>query len=177
MKITRESMVMVAILAAAVAASVLGVYLPQSRAMAGVEQQISDRRGMLQANAEKAAAVPQIARRVRDLMGRYNNFDRRLPRSQELGGFLKEISKIQSESNLSGGRMDTQNPVTGQLYNTMPITMRQTGSYLALAEFLRQINQMARLTRVQRMMIQASRDGDPARLDIELVMNIYFTKN
>ena len=176
MKLTRESMIMLLVLAGLVVGSILGVYRPQARATAAVREEILSHKALLTTNSAKAAVVPDMLRKVEALKSRYNNFDSRLPQSKELGTFLKEIAAVQSQSNLAGGRMDTQNPVSGQLYNTMPISIRQTGSYLALADFLRRISVMARLTRVQRLVIQTPRDGDPDQLDIELVMNIYFTK-
>lgn len=176
MKFTRETVIMMVVLAGLVAGSVLGVYRPQSQAMAALQQDISTRKAGLKSDSDKAGVVPDMLRTVEALKSRYHDFDRRLPRSTELDGFLREITAVQSKCRLSCERMDTQSPVAGQLYNTTPITMRQKGSYLALADFLRQINDMARLTRVQRLIIQAPQDGDGSQLDIELVMNIYFTK-
>lgn len=177
MKLTRESVIMVVVLAGLVTGSVLGIYRPQSRALADVQQEIATRKAALESDSAKTAVLPDMIRRIQELKSTYGDFDRQLPKSKELGGFLQEIASIQSKSNLAGGQIDTQNPISGPLYNTMPITMRQKGSYLALADYLRRINEMARLARVQRLIIQAPYDGDPSQLDIELVMNIYFTKS
>jgi hypothetical protein len=48
------------------------------------------------------------------------------------------------------------------------------GDFLALARFLRRIDTMARLTRVEKLIIQPGARGD--ELSIELGMNIYFTE-
>ena len=176
MKLTRESVIMLVVLAGLVIGSYLGVYRPQARATAAVREQIATRKAQLATNSAQAAVVPDMVRKIEALKNRYTDFDSQLPQSKELGTFLKAIAAVQSQSDLAGGRMDTQNPVTGQLYNTMPISMRQTGPYLALTDFLRRVNEMDRLTRVQRLVIQMPRDGNSNELDIELTMNIYFTK-
>jgi len=174
-KFTRQSWVMVAVAVALVTAAVVGVYRPQNRKLHDLRTQITTQKLALESDAKRAAVVPEMLRKVQEMKGRYKDFDRRLPRSKELGGFLQEITQIQSGSHLSEARMETGNPASEELFNTMPIRMRFRGSYLALAEFLKNIEGMERITRVQKLAILSPKDGGDV-LEIELMMNIYFTK-
>ena len=175
-RITKENWYMLAVAAGLVVAATLLVYRRQSSRLEQLREQIATEKLAMEADSNKAAVVPDMLRSVMDMKRRYKDFDRRLPKSKELGGFLQEITAIRSQSDLQGGRMDTGNPVSEYLYNTMPIKMSFEGSYLALARFLEQISKMQRLTRVQKLLITAPGDGFGKDLGIELFMNIYFTK-
>jgi Tfp pilus assembly protein PilO len=145
--------------------------------------------------------------------------DRRLPRQKELGGFLKEISTILEEgdsgeattlpanpgtnndwegvASAGGSKLAVQliepgSPTRGELFNTLPITMRFRGTYRQACCLMKRLEQMERLTRIQKLSIkktcldeQASSDRDtPAGtspksgygMDVEIQMNIYFTE-
>jgi len=167
---------MLALTVALVGAAMLFVYRPQGRRLQQLREQITTEKLAMEADSHKAAVVPDMLRSVMAMKRRYKDFDRRLPKSKELGGFLQEITAITTASDLKGGRMDTGNPVSGELYNTMPIKMSFEGSYLALAGFLEKISKMQRLTRVQKLLIRTPRGELGDDLEIELLMNIYFTK-
>ncbi|MCJ7543834.1 MAG: type 4a pilus biogenesis protein PilO [Phycisphaerae bacterium] len=154
----------------------VAVYVPQSHKLQSIKTGIASRKLVLADNSKKAAVVPRMMREVQVLKSRYKDFDSRLPRSKELGGFLQEITAIQQNSALVDPRMETGSPVSEELFNTMPIKMRLRGRYMALTDFLRRLGQMRRLTRVQRLMVSIpQQEGDD--LSVELLLNIYFTKN
>ena len=171
-KFTRQSWVMVAVAMVLVGAAVVGIYSPQNRKLHDLRTQITAQKMSLESDSKRASVVPEMLRKVQEMKGRYKDFDQRLPRSKELGVFLQEITQIQSGSQLSEAHME--NPTSEELFNTMPIRMHFRGSYLALAEFLKNIDGMQRITRVQKLAILSPKDGDV--LEIELLMNIYFTK-
>ena len=175
-RITKENWYMLALAVGLVAGAMLLVYRPQSVRLEQLREQIATEKLAMEADSDRAAIVPDMLRSVMNMKRRYKDFDRRLPKSKELGGFLQEITAIRSESDLQGGRMDTGNPASEELYNTMPIKMSFEGSYLGLAEFLNKLGGMQRLTRVQKLLITTPRGGFGTDLDIELFMNIYFTK-
>ncbi len=182
-KSLRDNLIVCGILAVLLGAAVIGVYMPQSRKLRDLQAQAITQKLEIEASSEQTAAVPALISRIQTMKQRYKDFDRRLPRSKDLGGFLKEISGNLASSVLTNGRMDTGNPTRQDLFHTMPITMRFSGSYLALTGFLDRINQMERLTRVQKLLVKmpASRsdqsNGDAESLEIELQMNIYFTES
>jgi Tfp pilus assembly protein PilO len=158
-----------------VAVAIGVVYLPQARELKRIRTTIAAKKLALEDSTKKADVVPQMMREVQALKSRYKDFDSRLPRSKELGAFLQEIAGIQEHSALVDPRMETGSPSSEELFNTMPIRIRLRGQYLALTDFLRRLNNMKRLTRVQRLMILApQKQGDD--LSVELLLNIYFTK-
>ncbi len=174
-KLTHENWLVLVLTAVIAITVVLVVYVPQGRRLESVKTKIATQKLTLEDGMTKAAVVPQMARNVQNLKGRYKDFDRRLPKSRELGAFLQEITSIQEGSALSDARMDTGSPVSEELFNTMPIKMHFRGQYLALADFLRRLTNMQRITRVQQLLITCP-NAEGEDLDIEVLVNIYFTK-
>jgi len=149
------------------------VYLPQARRMDDLRRRIASEKAMLHSNEQRAGILPDVARRVQEMKTLYQELDRRIPERTELGGFLREISGHLNNEKLSSQLIEPGNPSREELFLTLPIIMRFQGSYLSLAEFLKQIHALQRLARVQKLKISESPGADT--LDMELQLNIYFT--
>jgi Tfp pilus assembly protein PilO len=178
---TRNNFIVLAILAAVVAAAMVLVYVPQQRELARLSTAISQEKVRMSDNASLCSAVPAMIRQVQDLKKSYSNFDQRLPKQIELGGFLREISGDLAQESLVNQLIEPGSPKRSELFHTLPITLRFRGTYLSLASFLKRLSQMERLTQVERITI--ANKGDPPKpgeswnLDIEVLMNIYFTES
>ena len=177
-RLSQESWIVPGILVVGVTAAILAAYLPQNRRLKDVRSKIASQKLDLSENAAKAAVVPAMLRRMQEMKALYKDFDRALPQSRELGGFLREISDRMTEEGLSDPLIEPGNPTREELFHTLPIIMRFKASYLSLARFLHRIDTMDRVTRVQSLRIdRKSRKTVSGELDIELQMNIYFTSD
>jgi len=178
---TRDSLIVVGVLLAGIATASALVYLPQRKELRSLRTRIARQKVHLLANAEKASTVPTLLRQVRTMKNRYQNFDRRLPEQQELGGFLREISgNLSEEESLSNQLIEPGSPTQSKLFHRLPIILRFQGSYLSLASFLKRLEEMERLTQVEKLSITVrspAKAGVTQGVDIELLMNIYFTES
>ncbi len=174
-KPTRQCWIILGAAVALVAVIVLGVYLPQHRKLGRLRTQRGTLQKALEADQAKAAVVPELLRSLEAMKGRYERFDRRLPRNKELGGFLAEIASHLSAANLADPSIEPRNPTAEELYHTLPIGMRCRGSYLELGRFLQRISQMERLTRVHSLSIR--KDVKDKKLNVDMRLNIYFTES
>jgi len=174
-RMMKDSWIVLGVLTGVVAAAVVFMYVPQGKRLDELRTAIATQELELSVNAAKAAVVPNLLQRIESMKLRYKDFDRRLPKRRELGGFLREISGRLNQEDLSNQLIEPGNPSREELFHTLPIIMRFKGSYLALASFLKRIDRMERLTRVQTLKI--ARDKKGGGLDIELQMNIYFTES
>jgi Tfp pilus assembly protein PilO len=178
---TRNNFVVLAILAVVIAAAMVLVYIPQQRELTRLRKATSQEKVRMSENASLCAAVPAMIRQVQDLKKCYSNFDQRLPKQIELGGFLREISGDLSQESLVNHLIEPGSPRRSDLFHTLPITLRFRGTYLSLVSFLKRLSEMERLTQVERITIsnkgEAPKPGAPWSLDIELLMNIYFTES
>jgi len=175
LKVSRDAWIAAGVLAALVIAAVVGVYIPQARRLERLRADAASLRTQLQADTQKVAVVPELIRQVQEMKALYKDFDRRLPKQKELGGFLREISTKLAEEELTNQIIEPGNPVHEKLFHTLPIIMRFEGDYLSLASFLKGVDNMERLTRVQKL--NASMNERTHSLDLELQMNIYFSES
>jgi Tfp pilus assembly protein PilO len=103
-----------------------------------------------------------------------------LPVRQELGGFLRDISGHLGDEQFTDQLIEPGSPTREELFHTLPIIMRFKGSYLTSVDFFKRIDEMERLTRIQKLKITKvplKGDNSDAILDIELQLNIYFTES
>ena len=183
MRPTKDNLVVAALLGGMVIAAMILIYFPQSRDLGELRMSIATQRADLDAKSKQALIVPDFLRHINAMKNRYKNFHTRLPRSKELGGFLKEISRLLAGEGLATTHFQSGTPSEEELFNTLPINMKLTGSYRSLGRLLKNINGMKRFTRVQRLVLirpaprAGTEDGDSGadrELEIELQLNIYF---
>jgi len=178
---TRDNLIVVGVLLAIVVAGAVLVYLPQRKQLRDLRTRTARQKIHLVENAGRASSVPSLLRHVQVMKKHYRNFDRRLPAQQELGGFLREISgNLSEEQSLSNQLIEPGNPTRSKLFHTLPIILRFQGSYLSLASFLKRLERMERLTQIEKLSITSCSPapaGTTQGVDIELLMNIYFTEN
>ena len=171
----QNMMIFVAILLGSAAVYVLLVYLPQTRRLTVVRDQLARVSQTYDQDAVKARTIPQLQADVEQLKREFHNFDRRLPGQQELGEFLREISSTGEGGLLTNQVIKPGNPSSGPLYNRLPILIDFRCSFGELVHFLGRLNDMTRLTRVERIQMTPVADGE-GMLDVHMQVNIYFTK-
>ncbi len=173
---TKDNYIVVGILAAVMTVAVLVVYRPQGRKLDVLRTSITTLKNAMESEAQEASAVPMLLREVGKLKSRYRNFHRRLPKSKELAGFLRDISsELADEQDIISESYTTASPTREELFHKLPIKMQLKGSFLSLVSFLNRIANMERLTRVEKLFIKASPDSDDLSVDMQL--NIYFTES
>jgi Tfp pilus assembly protein PilO len=172
--VTKDGWVLLGVAVVMLVAATAIVYYPQSSQLQKIRTQIVTEQRALEADAQLAQTVPDLIVQLQALKTRYRDFDRKLPKSQELHEFLRQISGYLGQKELR-----TDGTTREEYFNTLPITLKFKSSYLNLAGFLERVENMERLSRVQKLIINRddknkSENGDD--LDVELQMNIYFTE-
>jgi Tfp pilus assembly protein PilO len=150
-------------------------YLPCSRELDRCRQEAAGLQAALEADRKTAQGLPELLRQVETLKGKLQDFDRRLPKRQELGGFLRDISASLSRENLSNQAIEPGKPTQEDLLFTLPIVLKFRGSYASVARFLERIDRLERLTRVQKLSVVPAPSDD--LLDVTVQMNIYFIES
>jgi Tfp pilus assembly protein PilO len=173
--LARDGLIMGGIVVAMTAAGYAFGYLPSVHKIEQIREETATIKQSLEADGEKAVVVPELLRQVEVMKGKYKDFNRRLPQRQELGGFLREISENLSQENLANQTIEPGRPLQEDLFFTLPIVLKFQGSYPSLARFLERIDEMERLTRVQKLVIVPS--AGEGVMDITVQLNIYFTQS
>lgn len=176
-KFSKDNLTMLAILCVMMVVAALVFYWPQSRELDSLRTQIETEKNTTATYAAKVAVVPDLRRQVEEMKYRYKDFDRRLPKQRELGGFLLEITENLEKERLDNPFIEPGSPAREESFHTLPIIMKFQGNYLSLASFLKRIDTMERLTRVQKLHITVDPKSAEPKIDCELRLNIYFTES
>ena len=175
MSFSRDNLIALGVLVAITAGYFLVVHRAQSATLGEVRDRAAQAKRRLEEDRLRASRVPAMVREIEAMKRRYNkDWDRRLPQRQELADFLREIASNLAQERLFNEIIQPGNPTRGPLYNCLPIKMKFEGDFLSLAGFLRRVDGMTRLTRVENLKIVPGADG--RKLLIELGMNIYFAE-
>ena len=178
-KLTKHNWMMLVVTVVIIVGFTATVFLYQQGKLRHLRAEIVSRQELLESENQKAAVVPTLLQEIEDMRARYKEFDRQLPQQQDLGEFLALISEKVGQKGLSGQLTEPGSPVRGELFHTLPINMSFKGDYLSTGLLLKDLNDMARLTRVQRLEITRDHASDDLNgpLDIEMQINIYFTES
>ena len=175
MRCGKDSWVVVGILVVLVTVAAVFLYRSQEKELDLLKTRLKAAKSLLEVQSQKASIVPDLTRQIGAMKKQYKDFDRRLPQSKEIGEFLRELSAHLGEEKLSDESFNPGSPQRRELFQTQPITMKFKGAYLSTVDFLRRIDRMKRLTRVQKLKIK--RISGQKDLDIEVQLNIYFTES
>ena len=149
-------------------------YRPANQRLLALRGQIAGSSKRLETNQSRAMNLPILAAEVAKLEARLQRNNKQLPRTLELGEFIGQMTLVSQQSNL---RKLVHQPGAVrrlELYSEIPITMTFEGDFTNVFSFLRQMEEMQRLTRVKSLTVR-SRDPKLGLVDVSLSMNINFS--
>ena len=117
--------------------------------------------------------LAHIAMQVKTLQTKLERFDRQLPRTQDIGQFIKDINALSNKASLKQvDRFEPGVPTRNGYYIELPIKMNFEGDFMSIFTFLKQSEQMQRLTRIKSVSISC-KDSKQGSVNVKLTMNIY----
>jgi len=162
-------------LAGALALTFVFGYRPVLGRQAAVESKIAERRLALESGHGRAEELPQLMLRVEKLQAQVERTGRKLPRQPELGQFIKDITAVSQQTALRSFVVQPLGYKRADAVMELPICMTFEGDFASAAQFLRQVEEFKRLTRVRRLNVRA-KDGNDGTVQVELTLNIYFSE-
>jgi Tfp pilus assembly protein PilO len=163
------------------AAMVVGVlafaaagYWPARRAAAEQDRQIADRQQELNEARIKAANLPVIAGEVERLRSRLAR-SRKLLLASDLPIAHREIMQISQRTGLGKFKYEPDAERPGTLYRELPIQMTFEGDFFAAFAFLRQCEDLPRLSRFRRLLLRTTDKGQGG-IQAEVSMSLFLTE-
>lgn len=147
-------------------------YLPTHAATELIEAEIEEQRRELEVSLQKARNLPTLAAENAQLRQQLLRA-KRLPGQHEWAQFVKDLMELGTRSSLKrfeyayGGATQM-----GEL-SQLPLVLRFSGDFTAVFDFLKQVEEMPRLTRVRA--IDISRQPDqPGYVSVDLTLSTFF---
>jgi Tfp pilus assembly protein PilO len=151
------------------------VYLPNSRRLSELGDQIAVKQRDLSDNKTRVQILPDVMVAVNEMQTRLESFDRKLPRQHDLGQFIQSITDLSDQSGVKNKwGVEPGMPTRSEGYNEWPISLKFEGDFLSACSFFRRSEAMQRLTRIKGLKMRSIDYGKSGRVQVELSMNIYF---
>lgn len=166
-------------LASGMLAMVLGFYLfgyrPNTQRLTDLRQRIDAQRQELAANQQRTDDLPRLALEVARLKEALARYDKRMPRQQDVGQFLGEITQISQGALLRHWDATHGSPSRSELFGVLPFNVKFQAEFPNVVSFLRQVEDMTRLTRIRDIEVR-SIDKKLGLVEVDMTMNIYFSE-
>ena len=161
------------IVALAVGFYALG-FRPLTHRLATLRFQIQQRQRDVVAGRNETKVLPDIAGEVQRLEARLDRSHKSIPAQQELPQFIKDITQLSQQANLKKFKYEPGVPTRGAQVRELPIKLQFEGDFTNVYAFLRNLEEMPRMTRVRGMQIRAKDRDKSGVVQVHLSMNIYF---
>jgi Tfp pilus assembly protein PilO len=158
---------------------ILAFYLlwcrPENNRLISLRQQIAAQQQQVRTGQAKAALLPQKMEQVEKLRVKVEQFDKRMPRTLDLGQFMRDITQLSQHAALKKLAVQPGVPRRAELYCEMPIQLTFEGDFSSIFEFLQKTEQMQRMTRIRGLSIHG-REISKGLVEVQVSMNIYFAE-
>jgi Tfp pilus assembly protein PilO len=152
------------------------IYRPSSERLGDLTRQTVEQRGKLTQNLSQVSILPEVMTQVGRMQTRLEHFDKRLPRQPELGPFINDITEVSHQVNLRKVTVEPGVPNRTDLFTEWPIALKFEGDFPSVFAFLRQAEDMPRLTHVKGIKVRSTDNGKSGQVQVELSMKIYFSE-
>jgi Tfp pilus assembly protein PilO len=170
---SRAQIGLVAVTLTLVTAFYFGSYRPQSQRQAQLAKQIADQKKSLATGKAQTSVLDSVVEEVRALRAKLERSQKSIPQQQDLPAFIRDVTQLSQQASLKKFIMKPDIPSRIDLVSELPIRLTFEGDFISIYSFLRNTEQMPRLTRVRDMRL-SSRDKN-GQVKVELTMNIYFS--
>lgn len=176
MNLGLRHMVVFLVLLALPLSSYFTVFKPQNRAIEAARQEITHKRELLEKLREETARNADLARANTEISSRLAEIEARLPSTKELDEVVRRVSDMAVRAGLAAPAMTSATPLEAALYREQPLSMKLSGTFDAFYQFLLDLEQMPRITRIPdlKMTRIITEDG---RMNVEFTLSIYFQED
>lgn len=150
-------------------------YLPELREQRELAAEKEQKRRQRDDMESRVSTLEIVEAEVERLSTRLDRVGRKLPRKPDLGGFVTDITQLARQTSLRRMTNQPGAPKRNELFGEQPIALTFEGNFSDVFLFLRQVEEMQRLTRIRNIKIR-SVDSKAGVVDVSLLMSIYFSE-
>lgn len=179
-----------AVLLAVPITSYILVFKPQNEEMAKARQQIAHKRAMLDKLREATGRTEDLQRANEEVRATIEQFEARLPSRKEMDAVLRQVATIAEQNKLRVPEFKkSDKSAPAGLALEQPLEIQIEGNFDGFYQFLLELEQLQRITRVHQMKIwragltkkrntrgsaPQTDEYPPGAIDVEFVLSIYY---
>jgi Tfp pilus assembly protein PilO len=148
-------------------------YRPATSKMHALRARLDQDHQSLEAQRSRADELPTVAKQVESLRQRLAEFDRRIPRHQELPQFLDNLESVKQQAGVTKWTLKPSDPRTTDSYTEQAFHIDFEGEFAQVSDFLARVESMDRMTRVRRLALKAA-DSTRGTVEVQMDVCIYY---
>jgi type IV pilus assembly protein PilO len=168
-----RELIFVAVLLAMPISSYWFVFKPRNEQITQARKEIEHKELMLQKLQAATAQSADLARENEEIQREIELVQSRLPTDKEVDVILRQVAELATDNSLRLERVKAGRAITATSYMEQPLEMLITGNFDNFYNFMLDIEQLKRITRLPQMKLKAAREQD-GRMEAEFTLSIYF---
>lgn len=158
-------------------ASFFLVFKPQNVEIARAKKEIEHKRAMLYKLRQATAQTEDLARANAQIRDSILAIEARLPNNKEIDNILRQVAELAQQNGLKIPTFKkAEKPLAAGLAMEQPLDVEITGDFDGFYQFLLQLEQLPRITRIPTMEITRSNDVD-GNMKAKCVLSIYYQRD
>ncbi len=143
------------------------VVRPQLGRLATLSAMIDREQAEITVGQNSPQSIAQLQQEVEELARRAAQFDRQIPRDADLGGFLQSLAEFAQAHQLRPDSIKPGVPVAYAEVTGLPIAIRVRGPFQAIFDWVKDIEQLPRLTQMERCAVTAEAESDAVTAELD----------
>lgn len=173
MRIGIREAILLAVLLALPLTSWWLVFRPQNAVINQAKLEIEHKRSLLLKVQERTVKNQDMARENEEIRKQIESIEARLPSNKEVDTVVRQVSDLAVEAGLDSPSIESDKPVAAAMYMEQPLKMKISGDFTGFHDFLRKVEEMDRITRINDMKIVRAPDIN-GHMKAEFTLSIYF---
>lgn len=173
MRIEKDQIIFVAVLAVIFGVCYAGLILPIRGEQAKVRTQIDAFKSQLGIDLIGSQELPRLEAQVGELRERLSQAQRGVPPRNELDNLLRSLAHQIDVRRATDHELQVRAEQHGVDYSVLPVSLKFTAPFPSVYSFLREVESMPRLIRLDRLEMTTGPEGGPVTTRIEL--STFFT--
>jgi len=171
--VKRDQLLVVGILVFIAVLFLLAFHLPHVGQIRGMKEDLKQQREALRQDHQTAQNLHRLALEVRDLRDVTSHLDEQLPSTEGLDQFLKELAVCMAAESLELLGLKPEAVQKGQQLDELPIQVGFRGTFAGTYRFLRRLESMRRIARVDALQLTVSEGTGPNQLSGTMRLCVY----
>ena len=173
MKFGIRELLFLGLLAAIPVGSFFWIFKPANESWIQHKEQYSQQAQKLRELTVALQKIDDLNAEVEKLAHAVEFFESKLPAEHEIHKVLADVTNIADKQQLETRLFKTGKTKPFSLYNEQPIEMELYGSFESFYQFLLEIEQMPRITKISKMEIEKDNDI-PGAMTVKFVLSIFY---
>ncbi len=154
----KQQLTICLIAAAVIGGFTLFRFLPLHKKSKAVKQTKSAQTLIIAKGISDSEQLPVFTQQLLGLKTRLSNFEANIPEERALGGFVHKIAELMNQHNLKEQEIAPHTEIETDGLNCIPVSIQCRGGLTQIFQFYRQLQELDRLIRVQR--VKLTNDSD-----------------